>query len=141
MINTIPPGDQKRTHIIGRSQGYLGLAVNFATVTNEATGQEFPCLTTAYKPTPAELHLLNSGAPVKLQLLYVRPTEVLVRIGETVLDLAPIVVSDSVQGHDANALAATYRPTRQMLDHLNADGSLVLYVVGPMQHPPVCVWV
>jgi hypothetical protein len=70
MINAIPPGDPKRTHIIGRSQGYLGLAVNFGTEVDVTNGLEVPALTTAYTPTPEELAKLNAGGSVAFQFLY-----------------------------------------------------------------------
>ncbi len=141
MINTIPPGDQKRTHIIGRSQGYLGLAVNFGTIINEATGKEFPCLTTAYKATPDELSRLNDGATVNMQLLYVTPdTDFYVMIGDQSVNLSPVVVFDTTANQDARALTGSHQPTTDELRRLNADESIVIRIVGAMQHPPIAVY-
>ena len=69
MIATIPPGDQKRTHIVGRSQGYLGLPVHYCTVIDGPSGQETPCLRTAHQPTPEEIADIVAGAPIILELI------------------------------------------------------------------------
>lgn len=83
MINTIPPGDQKRTQIIGRSQGYLGLAVNFGTMVDPVTSAETPCLTTAWQPTPEQLADLNAGASIVVELINVwQHPPILVRVSE-----------------------------------------------------------
>ena len=71
MINTIPPGDQSRTHIIGRSQGYAGLAVHFSTVIDGPSQLETPCLRTAWLPTPDQLAKLNAGASIVIELIKV----------------------------------------------------------------------
>jgi hypothetical protein len=70
VINTIPPGEHDRIQIIGRSQGYLGLAVYYHTVIDAVAGYEAPALTTAYKPTPDELARLNAGESVVVRLLH-----------------------------------------------------------------------
>ena len=69
MISAIPPGDRDRTHIIGRSQGYLGLAVNFGTYHDPVQKVETPRLRTAWTPTPDELAKLNAGGSVVFELI------------------------------------------------------------------------
>jgi hypothetical protein len=71
VINTIPPGDQKRIHIIGRSQGYAGLAVHFGTEIDGPSQLETPCLRTAWEPTARELAALNAGASVVIEIINV----------------------------------------------------------------------
>ena len=69
-----PPGDPNKTVIAGRNQGYLGLAVNYTTVTDPGhPGVEFPAMVTAWTPTPDELAALNAGANVIVQLIGVPP--------------------------------------------------------------------
>ena len=83
MINTIPPGDQSRTHIIGRSQGYAGLAVHFTTVVDPVAEAETPCLRTAWLPTPDQLAKLNAGASVVIELINVtRHPPIMVNVGD-----------------------------------------------------------
>lgn len=67
MINAIPPGERDRIHIIGRSQGYRGVAVHFGTVIDPVSELETPCLTTAWTPTPEQLAKLNAGGNIVLQ--------------------------------------------------------------------------
>ncbi len=67
MINAIPPGERDRIHIIGRSQGYLGVAVHYGTIIDVVAGAETPCLTTAWTPTPEQLAKLNAGGNIVLR--------------------------------------------------------------------------
>lgn len=83
MINTIPPGDQKHTVIIGRSQGYLGLAVNFSVVYDNAAKSEAPCLRTAHQPTPEEIAKIVAGAPIVLELITQRHPPMSIYVGDT----------------------------------------------------------
>lgn len=71
MQNAIPPGDKNDIAVIGKSQGYLGLAVHFGVVIDETTGKQTPALTTAYTPTPDELARLNAGGSVIVRLINV----------------------------------------------------------------------
>jgi hypothetical protein len=72
MINSIPPGDQKRIHIIGRAQGYLGLAVHFGVATDGPSGLPTPELRTAWEPTARELAALNAGGKVVIELINIK---------------------------------------------------------------------
>ena len=76
MISVHPPGDPNRTLVIGKSQGYLGLAVNFR-VYDDGT----PALITAWQPTPKELEALNAGASVEIELL--TPQHPPIKVGVT----------------------------------------------------------
>jgi len=69
MLNAIPPGDAGAIKVIGREQGFLGLAVHFTTTFDTGIQQECPCLQTAWTPSPDELAILNSGGNVMVQLL------------------------------------------------------------------------
>lgn len=82
MINTIPPGDQKQIKIIGREQGYRGLAVHYGMTTNTPGGNPAPMLTTAYTPTPEELQRLNAGASIVVSLLTPQHPPIDVSVGE-----------------------------------------------------------
>jgi hypothetical protein len=88
MLSVIPPGDRDAITVIGKSQGYLGLAVHFGTVVDETTGRETPALTTAFQPTPAELAALNAGASVVIRLInVVQHPPIAVWVGETPVDM------------------------------------------------------
>lgn len=68
MQSVIPPGDPARTVIAGKSQGFLGLAINYSTTPCGA-----PTMTTAWEPTPEELARLNAGAKVIITQLGTPP--------------------------------------------------------------------
>jgi len=57
------------TRVIGKSQGYNGLAVLDAAVSCAVNGPDTPAMQTAWHPTPDELAALNAGAAVVVQLL------------------------------------------------------------------------
>lgn len=57
------------TRTIGKSQGYIGLAIRDATINCAVNGVDTPCMETAWEPTPDELARLNAGAPVILRVL------------------------------------------------------------------------
>jgi hypothetical protein len=69
MQNAIPPGDPTHIAIIGREQGFKGLAVHFTTVFDTGIQQECPCLETAWTPSPGDLARLNAGGNVKVRIL------------------------------------------------------------------------
>lgn len=91
MQSVIPPGDPDNTIIAGKSQGFLGLAINFGMIemnmgefielalamkftlseTRDTNFPDklFPTMTTAYIPTPDELERINAGAPILFQQL------------------------------------------------------------------------
>lgn len=47
MQSVIPPGDPNRIAVIGKSQGYLGLAVHFGEIIDPTQNAVAPQLTTA----------------------------------------------------------------------------------------------
>jgi hypothetical protein len=57
------------TRVIGKSQGYHGLAIRDETINCTVNGDGTPCMTTAWEPTPDELARLNAGAPILLTIL------------------------------------------------------------------------
>ncbi|MEO0589113.1 MAG: hypothetical protein AAFZ11_00985 [Pseudomonadota bacterium] len=69
------------TRIVGRSQGYLGLAIRDELVECSVNGPQTPAMVTAWKPTPAELDALNAGASVHVRLLGTVPPPMMVMVG------------------------------------------------------------
>lgn len=47
------------TRIVGKSQGYLGLAIRDEAICCTVNGPQTPSMTTAWMPTPEELAALN----------------------------------------------------------------------------------
>lgn len=70
------------TRVLGKSQGYIGLAVRDEVVHDTAVGGDAPAMTTAWEPTPDELARLNAGAPVYIQLLGTAHPPILVTVGD-----------------------------------------------------------
>lgn len=82
MQSVIPPGAKDKTVIIGKSQGYFGLAVNFDILHDPAQNLDVPSLTTAWQPTPNELARLNAGASVIVNIInVVQHPPIMVTIG------------------------------------------------------------
>jgi hypothetical protein len=79
MISGRIPG---ATRILGKSQGYLGLAVRDELVNDTVNGECTPAMTTAWIPTPAELELIARGAPVYVQILGTMHPPISVTVGE-----------------------------------------------------------
>lgn len=73
MQSVVPPGDPTRTVIAGKSQGWLGLAVNYGQTTDANMGGPYPTMVTAWEPSAQELAALNAGANVVVQLLGTPP--------------------------------------------------------------------
>lgn len=57
------------TRVLGKSQGYLGLPIRDSVVNCSVGGEQTPCMTTAWVPTPAELAALNAGAAIHVTLI------------------------------------------------------------------------
>jgi hypothetical protein len=55
-------------HVIGKSQGYLGLPVRYEVMLDATDGSEVMTMTTAWFPTPKELDDLNAGKAIYLNL-------------------------------------------------------------------------
>jgi hypothetical protein len=69
------------TRVIGKSQGYIGLAIRDERINCAVSGDGTPCMVTAWEPTPAELDALNKGAPVLLRILGTAHPPVMVEVG------------------------------------------------------------
>lgn len=65
------------TRVIGKSQGYHGLAVR-----DELYEDGTPQMTTAWTPTPDELTRLNAGASIYVKLLGVSHPPILLDVGK-----------------------------------------------------------
>jgi hypothetical protein len=74
------------TRILGRSQGYLGLPLRDELINCSVDGPGTPSMVTAWEPTPAELALLNAGAPVLLRVLGTGHPPVMLTVGEAPTD-------------------------------------------------------
>lgn len=70
------------TRVLGRSQGYIGLAVRDEQVNCTVNGPHTPTMVTAWEPTPQELAALNAGAPVLLHVVGTAHPPVRVEVGE-----------------------------------------------------------
>lgn len=70
------------TRVLGKSQGYIGLAVRDETINSTVDGENAPCMVTAWEPTPAELAALNAGALVYVRILGTAHPPILVQVGE-----------------------------------------------------------
>ena len=69
------------TRVIGKSQGYNGLAVRDVAVNCSVNGADTPAMQTAWHPAPDELAALNAGAAVVVQLLGSNHPPILVGVG------------------------------------------------------------
>lgn len=65
------------TRIIGKSQGYLGLAVR-----DEVYQCGTPAMVSAWEPTPAEIERLKAGARIEVTLLGDMHPPIKVDVGE-----------------------------------------------------------
>lgn len=63
------------TRVCGKAQGYLGLPVR-----DELDGT-WPCMVTAWTPSPVELVAINAGASVHVLILGVTPPPIRVEVG------------------------------------------------------------
>lgn len=72
------------TRVIGKSQGFLGLPLRDELISERALGDNIPCMTTAWEPTPAELALLNVGAKVHLRILGTQHPPVMMEVGPAI---------------------------------------------------------
>ena len=63
------------TRVCGKAQGYLGLPVR-----DELNGT-FPCMITAWTPSPGELAAINAGASVHVMILGTAPPPMRVEVG------------------------------------------------------------
>lgn len=96
MQNAIPAGDKDHIAVIGREQGFKGLAVHFTTVFDTGIQQECPCLQTAWTPDQRELAILNGGGNVMVQLLAKQHPPIAVYVGEAPEDATmPVLTYDT----------------------------------------------
>lgn len=70
------------TRLIGKSQGYIGLAVRDQFTNCTVNGDGTPEMVTAWEPTPAELAALNAGAHVEVRILGTAHPPIIVQVGE-----------------------------------------------------------
>lgn len=70
------------TRVLGKSQGYLGLAVRDELVNDTVNGEGTPAMTTAWIPTPAEIAAIVRGAPIHVQILGTAHPPIMVTVGE-----------------------------------------------------------
>lgn len=73
------------TRVIGKSQGYRGLAIRDELVECTVNGSGTPAMTTAWFPTPEELAALAAGAPVYVRILGTAHPPIQVFTGEPTL--------------------------------------------------------
>lgn len=60
---------QGTTRVIGKSQGYHGLAIRDETVNCTVNGPATPAMVTSWLPTPAEIADIVAGAPIHVRIL------------------------------------------------------------------------
>ncbi len=72
---------ENATRVIGKSQGFFGLPVRDELISERVLGNNIPCMTTAWEPTPEELQRLNNGAKVTLKIIGVNHPPVLIEVG------------------------------------------------------------
>lgn len=82
MQNAIPQGDPANIKVIGREQGFKGLAVHYTTVFDTGIQQECPALETAWTPDPGQLAKLNAGGNVGVRLLATQHPPIAVYVGD-----------------------------------------------------------
>lgn len=75
------------TREIGKSQGYVGLAIRDEAMHCPVNGPGTPVMVTAWVPTPAELAALNAGAPVEVRILGRLHPPILLGVGDVPDDL------------------------------------------------------
>jgi hypothetical protein len=73
---------QNATRVLGKQQGYLGLPVRDELINSKVTGENTPCMVTAWHPTPKELAALNAGAPVHVHIVGTAHPPIRVEVGE-----------------------------------------------------------
>lgn len=69
------------TRVVGKAQGYHGLAIRDQRINCTINGPGTPEMVTAWLPTPKELEALNAGAAVHVRILGTLPPPMLVDVG------------------------------------------------------------
>lgn len=70
------------TRVIGKSQGYLGLAVRDELANCTVNGEGTPQMVTAWEPTPAEIAAIVAGAPIHVRIIGTSHPPIIVEIGD-----------------------------------------------------------
>lgn len=70
------------TRIIGKGQGYLGLALRDEIITCTVGGGGTPAMVSAWQPTPDEVARLNAGASVHLRVIGTQHPPVMLDVGD-----------------------------------------------------------
>lgn len=71
------------TRRLGKSQGYIGLAVRDERINSTVDGPDTPCMVTAWEPTPDELASLAAGGLVYIRILGTVHPPILVEVGKS----------------------------------------------------------
>ena len=69
------------TRVLGKAQGFLGLPIRDDLISERVLGDNVPCMTTAWEPTPDELSALNAGAKVQLRVVGTQHPPVMLEVG------------------------------------------------------------
>lgn len=72
---------ENATRVLGKSQGFIGLPIRDEIIAERVLGDQVPCMTTAWEPTPEELFRLNNGAKVTLRIIGVQHPPVMIEVG------------------------------------------------------------
>lgn len=70
------------TRVLGKSQGYLGLAIRDQEMLDKAENKIVNSMTSAWLPTPKELQILNAGGAVHVTIFGLDHPPMLVSCGD-----------------------------------------------------------
>lgn len=70
------------TRVVGKSQGYLGLAIRDETYNCTVNGPDTPVMVTAWDPMPDERERIDRGAPILVHITGNSPPPMWVSVGE-----------------------------------------------------------
>lgn len=71
---------ESATRVIGKSQGYLGLAIRDEPIRCAVNGVT-PSMVTAWIPTPKEIEAIVAGAPIHVRILGTVHPPIIVEVG------------------------------------------------------------
>lgn len=77
------------TRIVGKSQGYAGLAIRDEKINCTVNGPNTPAMVTAWFPTPAEIEAMHAGAPIHVRIIGNIPPPMMVMVGEVPAEELP----------------------------------------------------
>ncbi len=70
------------TRVIGKSQGYLGLAIRDTTINCSVNGSDTPAMVTVWEPDPTELAALVAGGTIRICILGYEHPPIMVGVQE-----------------------------------------------------------